>query len=187
MSLRHVNALTSTACNSESLGLHTFLPLFVLELCFLRDVSISLLLKCGTALNVKTGRGGNGGVWQLLRSVTTTKGLPHFHRCLHKYNRLAIIRLSPGFSMCEPEQGSATYAVECTNITSFVSLVSCDAMQSREHWIRKCVCSVYRLCIVHNCEQNVLQFGMQKLQTACFAILHTSLASDTTDAGLLQQ
>jgi len=62
-----------------------------------------------------------------------TEGLPHFHRCLRKYNRLvAIIRLSPGFSMCEPERGPATRAVECTNITSFVSSVSCDVMQSRE-------------------------------------------------------
>ena len=62
MSLRHVQALTCTAYNSESLGLHKFSPLFVLELCFLRDVCISLLLKCRTALNIKTGLSGNGGV-----------------------------------------------------------------------------------------------------------------------------
>ena len=55
VSLGHVLALSSTACNSESLGLHKCLPLFVLELCFLRDVSISVLLKCGTALNIKQG------------------------------------------------------------------------------------------------------------------------------------
>ena len=90
------------------------------------------------------------------------KVCPHFHRCLHKYNRLAIFRLPPGSSMYEPEQGSATRAVECTNITSFVNSVSCDVMQSREQWNRKCVCNVCRLCFVHNCEQNVLQFGMQR-------------------------
>jgi hypothetical protein len=112
---------------------------------------VFLLLKCGTALNFKTGRGGNEGVWQSLWSVTMTKGLPHFHRCLHKYNRLAIIRLYPGFNMDEPEQGSATRAVQCMNITSSVSSVSCDVMQSREQWIRKCVCIKCRLCIVHNC------------------------------------
>lgn len=156
MSLWHVHALTGTTYNSDSLGLHKFLPLFVLELCFLRDVCISLLLKCGTALNIKTVRSGSGGVWQLLWSVTMTKRLPQFHRCLRKYNRLAIFRLSSAFSLCEPEQETATLAAECMNIAWFVISVSCDVMQIREQCIRKCVGLVCRPYVVNDCAKNGL-------------------------------
>lgn len=188
MPLRHMHALTGTACNSESLGLRKFLPLFVLELCFLRDVCISLLPKCGTALNIKPERVGNGGVWQLLWSVTMTKGLPHFHRCLHKYNRLAIIHLSLQASACvnvsrDPQLVQlSVWTVH--RLSARCRVMSCRAGSSESGNVSVSYVACVLFIIV-----NRMSFSLERrnCELPALSFLHTSLASDATDAGLLQK